>query len=94
LGKHTAKNLKQRYGISVEQYKELLVQQDGKCAICKSPHSKVTGRNFHVDHCHTTGNIRGILCHHCNTALGAFNDDINMLTEALYYLISTKKQVD
>jgi hypothetical protein len=79
--------LKHRYGITPEQYEEMLTRQDGKCAICnsKSPKDK-RNRNFHVDHCHETGRIRGILCTKCNHALGRFGDDIAGVERVLKYL--------
>jgi hypothetical protein len=59
-------NLRRRYGISSEEYETLLDAQDGVCAICKSPPKK---NRLHVDHCHETGLVRGLLCAHCNSSL-------------------------
>jgi hypothetical protein len=79
-------NLKRRYGISSVDFDAMLLRQDGKCAICGT--SSPGGRNnsFHVDHDHTTGIVRGLLCHHCNTAIGKFNDDPVILAKAILYL--------
>ncbi len=57
-------SLSKRYGITVEEYEDLLKSQDGVCAICKMP--CVTGKRLHVDHDHMTGEIRGLLCYRCN----------------------------
>lgn len=74
---------KKRYGISLEDYNKMLVEQNGVCAICfQEP--KV--RRLAVDHNHNTGQVRGLLCHHCNTSLGSFNDDKSLLLSAVKYL--------
>ena len=72
------------YGISPEQYKNLWEIQNGKCGIC---FSELKGdRTTHIDHNHSTGNVRGLLCHHCNTALGLFKEDWSTISNALNYL--------
>jgi hypothetical protein len=71
------------YGITDQQYREMLVEQNGKCAICKKP---PTDRRLAVDHCHTTGKVRGLLCMKCNTGLGHFEDNLKFLEEAQEYL--------
>lgn len=80
--------LQKEYGIGHDGYQQLLDRQDGSCAICGSKESK--GRSargfFHVDHCHETGKIRGLLCHPCNVALGMMNDDPARLRLAIRYL--------
>lgn len=78
--------LKKKYGITSEDYDALLSRQDGKCAICGSTESGGYGPNLHVDHNHDTGEIRGILCKSCNTGLGFFQDDAEMLKAAIQYL--------
>lgn len=77
--------LKKAFGITPEQYDEMLAAQGGVCAICGGTESG-NGKRFHVDHDHTTGAIRGILCHHCNLALGHFKDDPKRLAQAIAYL--------
>lgn len=62
-----------------------LITQAGQCAICKCPVTVTTGR---VDHDHKTKEIRGILCSPCNTGLGLFKDDPNLLSNAIGYLSS------
>jgi Recombination endonuclease VII len=65
----------------------LYTKQDGKCVICKTPLLKIDGRrNYCVDHCHETQNIRGLLCSYCNSGLGYFRDDIEALQQAIIYL--------
>lgn len=58
-------------------------EADGKCAICASPRGK---RNHALDHCHTTGKLRGVLCVNCNQGLGHFKDDVERLRKAIQYL--------
>jgi hypothetical protein len=74
------------YGLTHETFKELFEKQDGKCAICKT--SSFSGRSVHphVDHDHSTGRVRGLLCSNCNTALGKFRDSRDMLRAAIQYL--------
>lgn len=72
------------YGMSAEQYAALLESQGGTCAICERPER--TGRNMPVDHCHETGQVRGLLCTSCNLGLGRFADDPTRLRAAADYL--------
>lgn len=71
--------LKYMYGITEEQYNELFKQQNGQCAVCKETVKLV------VDHCHFSGEVRGLLCHFCNTGLGCFRDDPERLAQAIEY---------
>ena len=71
-----------KYGLTVEQYEEMFQKQDGKCKICKKPSSYW----LVVDHNHKTNEVRGLLCHRCNRALGMFRDDAELLAEAIRYL--------
>lgn len=73
-----------RYGITKETFDQLLDNQDYTCAICKK---QINERSSHIDHCHTTGNVRGILCEKCNKGLGQFDDNIEYLNNAIKYLI-------
>ena len=82
-------HLKKCTGLSWEQYEGLLEAQSGKCAICGSENPGRVGskfKRFHVDHCHQTETIRGLLCTQCNTALGLFYDDPTILHNAIQYL--------
>lgn len=83
-----------RWNLTIEQYDAMLEAQGGGCAICGSEDSGQEGRRFHIDHDHaccpknkSCGEcIRGLLCHHCNTALGGFRDDPSLLAKAIDYL--------
>lgn len=87
-----AKNLdlKKYYGITLQEYEALLVAQNGVCAICggKETTKDKDGapRRMPVDHCHTTGRIRGLLCTQCNRGLGMFSDSPERLRAAANYL--------
>lgn len=76
-----------KYSLSPEEYEDMLERQDGKCAVCK----EVMGgsRNEHVDHDHVTGKVRGLLCAHCNTAIGKFRDEPERLIAAAQYLMNS-----
>ena len=71
-----------RYGITKEQHEQLLISQAYKCAICP----KEITLSDHIDHCHLTSVVRGILCRNCNLGLGLFMDDISILESAIKYL--------
>lgn len=77
------------YGITLQDYDDMLEEQDGCCAICGTDDPKGKGR-FHVDHCHDTLTVRGLLCHHCNLMLGHAKDDVDTLLNAVEYLRHTK----
>lgn len=77
--------LQRKYGITLEQYNILLVKQNSNCAICGINQANLS-RALAVDHCHTTGKIRGLLCSNCNTGLGLFDDNVGNLTAAIQYL--------
>lgn len=78
--------LKTAYGLTLEGFTLLLQSQGGKCAICgQSPTGKRKDA-FHVDHCHKTGIVRGILCPACNHGIGKFKDDPKLLRKAASYL--------
>lgn len=72
-----------RYGITKEQFDKLLNDQNNKCAICKV---EITGKSCHIDHCHESNNVRGLLCQLCNKGLGQFKDNVQFLTNAIKYL--------
>ena len=84
--------LKRKYGITYEDYLELLQRQDYSCKICHSKDAGGKGR-FHVDHCHTDGHVRGLLCAMCNLMLGKVKDDISILLSAVKYLQENSKEV-
>ena len=74
--------LKRNFGMSEDDYKEMLEYQDGLCAICETK----TKYRLCVDHCHTTGRIRGLLCRRCNSALGMLGDNEEGLRKAFEYV--------
>ncbi len=78
-------NLKRNYGITVDDYDEILGQQDGLCAICGTDDPRGKGR-FYVDHDHDTGKVRGLLCAMCNTGIGMLKDSPSILASAINYL--------
>lgn len=78
-------DLKRRYGITVEEYDRLLAAQGGACAICEGPPG-ARAKYFHVDHCHDTGTIRGLLCRDCNQGIGSLRDRSDLLRAAITYL--------
>ena len=80
-------SLKNLYGVSTEQYNEMKYMQGGSCKICKTHESNLKRKLF-VDHCHTTGFIRGLLCQSCNTMIGNAKDNILVLQAAINYLSS------
>lgn len=61
-----------KYGITIDDYNKLLLNQGGVCAICKRFKLRTIDRRMHIDHDHATGLVRGILCSNCNTALGKY----------------------
>lgn len=78
--------LKREYGISLEVYTRMFQAQGGLCAICEKPATSGNGKCLQVDHSHSTGEVRALLCAHCNRALGAFGDDAQRLNRAAQYL--------
>lgn len=73
------------YGITEQQFDEMLEDQGGCCAICKSKDN-----GFAVDHCHNSGAVRGILCQKCNKGIGLLGDDPNVIIAAARYLERSK----
>lgn len=66
--------MRRAYGIRQDEFDALLARQDGKCAVCGGgPNGP--GTRLHIDHCHTSNRIRGLLCAKCNTAVGLLGDD-------------------
>ena len=81
--------LKNVFGIGINEYNHLLNRQDGGCAIC---HAKPGGRRLDIDHEHSTGVVRGLLCRKHNQALGLFNDDPQLLEAAIRYLMTCRSK--
>ena len=80
--------LLRRFGITEEQYEELLNKQDGRCAVCLR-HQSDFSRRMAVDHNHKTGEIRGLLCNFCNHRVVGKHNDSELLRRAADYLERT-----
>src|SRR5215472_14832434 len=72
------------YGVTQDQFDFMLEAQGGLCAVCCEPMKP--GKQTHIDHDHLTGEVRGLLCHGCNIALGCFLDDGLILLNAADYV--------
>ena len=77
-----------KYGLTQSQYNDLLARQGGHCAICVVAECP-TGRSFAVDHDHSTGKVRGLLCSNCNQAIGKLKDSPIMAEKLIDYLNRT-----
>lgn len=84
-------NLKRKYSIDIEIYDQMFQSQGGVCAIC-SNHQVPKNRSLSVDHDHLTGEIRGLLCTRCNTAIGLMRDSSDFLEKAMEYLNAQKRK--
>jgi len=73
------------YGITREQYNEMIIKQDYLCAIC-GKHQSESHKGLHTDHCHETKKVRGLLCNSCNLAIGMLKHNVTILTKAIKYL--------
>jgi Recombination endonuclease VII len=78
-----ASHLRKTYGIDIDEYERMLEAQGGVCAICKEPCARKS--RLSVDHCHTTGKNRGLLCDDCNNGLGRFRDRPDLCRAAADY---------
>lgn len=77
-------HLRQKYGLTVDDYDRMLAEQAGGCAICgRAPREDIS---LHVDHDEATGAIRALLCFSCNNLLGDVRDDASLLRAAADYL--------
>lgn len=83
---------RRNYKISIFQYYDIYIKNNGKCYICNSEGFKISWNNpstdLALDHNHKTGKVRGLLCHNCNRALGLLKDDISLIEKAKNYLLS------
>ena len=82
--------LKHKYGIDWNRYEQMHIDQHGKCAICRIDISILSTDNSHttacVDHCHETSHIRGLLCNHCNRAIGLLHESELVASRLVIYL--------
>lgn len=83
------KRVKRLYGLTAKQWETIFNMQGRKCAVCHSddPRSII---GWHTDHDHATGQVRGILCHHCNIALGLLDDSTQRAEQLVAYLRRTR----
>lgn len=77
---------KRAYNITQEDYTTLFNKQKGKCALCKN----IFTETAHIDHCHTTNKVRGLLCFNCNSMLGTSKENVKTLLAAITYLKRNK----
>lgn len=86
------RHLIRKYGVTLIAYQAMLDAQRGKCAICHAPEVEQFKGVFHVDHCHATGSVRGLLCRGCNHMLGVVRDDPEILTRAINYILEHRSR--
>ena len=85
LGKDYFKRYKlnKHYNLTLEEFNLMYKNQNGKCYICEN---KISGKEVKVDHNHSTGKVRKLLCHNCNTSLGLLNEDVKIFEKCIEYL--------
>jgi hypothetical protein len=76
------------YGITWEQKNGMIAERQGRCDVCKT----VPKKTLHVDHCHKTGKVRGLLCNSCNNGLGRLKDSVDILISAAQYLVKAENE--
>ena len=74
------------YGITLDDYDRMYINQSGRCAICGTDNPGRGKGRFSIDHCHDSDAVRGLLCDRCNLMLGHANDSIDTLLNAVKYL--------
>ncbi len=78
--------LRRTYGVTLQDYYLMLEDQGGKCAICATSEPGRGKDRFCIDHCHTTGKVRGLLCMPCNVSIGHLKDNVQLIENALNYV--------
>jgi Recombination endonuclease VII len=78
-----ANHLKSTYGITLDEYDQMLKTQGGGCFICYAPPGR---RALNIDHCHSSGKVRALLCDHCNMALGQVRENMDTLKAMIAYI--------
>jgi hypothetical protein len=89
LGVKMSSYKKQGIKITKQEYKKLYDFYNGYCAIC-GEHNSSQKKDLSLDHCHNTKKIRGFLCDNCNTGIGKFKDNINIMLKAIEYIVKHK----
>jgi hypothetical protein len=79
-------HMKRSYGLGFKEYEEMLFNQKGVCSICNGKPPNHHKKRLNIDHCHTTGKVRGLLCDACNRAIGLLKDSPDLLNKAILYL--------
>lgn len=87
LERNYSYSLRDKYNLTLNDYYDLLHNQNDGCAICGSKEPGGKDKHFHVDHNHKTGKIRGLLCHRCNLVLGYIEDSFLLADKLMNYLI-------
>lgn len=75
-----------KYGLTFDSYNALIERQFGRCVLCQTEITEIDPALIHIDHCHTTGLVRGVLCVRCNSLLGFAKEDVTTLQRAIAYL--------
>lgn len=93
--KRKNQDLVNKYGITLDKYKEILEKQRGVCAICGKPETRIYKKagilkSLSVDHDHINNRVRGLLCTNCNLMLGYSQDNITVLQNAISYLLENE----
>lgn len=86
---YSESDMNRKYGITLQEYAQRIVDQNGVCAICKQPETHMRNgklKALAVDHDHKTGAVRGLLCSDCNTGIGKLKDDPEIMKSAIRYL--------
>ncbi len=83
-------NIRRRYGINQERYNEIVEAQENKCVLC---HEEIGPKSV-VDHCHSSGVVRGILCNNCNALVGFSKESIEVLNRTIEYLKRWKEKAE
>lgn len=91
-GYHRKSMLERQYGITLECYDKLVEEQNNQCKICGKDGSLNQYGKLDIDHCHTNGHVRGLLCTQCNTAIGLLGDDEQRIRNAAEYIKDTSKE--
>lgn len=84
--------IKKKYGLTVEEFRELEIEQNYKCACCGISKEQTQQTELYVDHDHLTGEIRGLLCLQCNTGIGILGDNLEGVQKAYDYLFRHYKE--
>ena len=89
---HADAQMQRNYGINLSTYNRMFVEQGGVCKICSLPQNSKRNERLAIDHDHLTGQVRGLLCDHCNRGIGLLKDDPRILDRAASYLRSQDQE--